>query len=102
MSNTLIVEAIDAPSPNVGSGLALPYGIATTTEEGVSTAGTGQSLSTATATTTIPNHITEVVPSTIPVPAISPSSANVNCGKPAAFAGVAATSISMASGIDTN
>ena len=39
-----IVLAIDGPSPNVGSGLKPPYGVATTTEDGISVGGTGLGL----------------------------------------------------------
>jgi hypothetical protein len=91
---SLLVQPVDGPSPNVGSGATAPYGIPTTTADGLTQQGTGVGLGpNGLAGTTIVNHETEVLPSTIPVPAISPSSPNVNCGKPAAFAGVAATSI---------
>ena len=104
-----ILLAIEGPSPNVGSGATAPYGIATNSIDGVdgngtgsnglgtvppNTAGTRKSLSTSgIAGGTFTDNTVQVIPSTIPVPAISPSSPNVNCGKPGAFAGVASTTI---------
>ena len=41
-----ILLAIDGPSPNVGSGLTPPYGVPTTTEDGISQGGTGAGLGT--------------------------------------------------------
>jgi hypothetical protein len=39
-----ILRPVNGPSPNVGSGLTPPYGVATTTEDGISQGGTGQGL----------------------------------------------------------
>jgi hypothetical protein len=76
-----IILAIDGPSPNVGSGAKPPYGVATTTEEGISVGGTGVGLPAAGITnTTMLDQTVQVIPSTIPVPQVNQETAGVASG----------------------
>jgi hypothetical protein len=76
-----IVLAIDGPSPNVGSGLKPPYGVATTTEDGISVGGTGVGLPSAGITnTTMLDQTVQVIPSTVPVPQVNQETAGVASG----------------------
>jgi hypothetical protein len=76
-----IVLAIDGPSPNVGSGLKPPYGVATTTEDGISVGGTGLGLAAAgITTTTMLDQTVQTIPSTVPVPQLDQEVASVQSG----------------------
>lgn len=76
-----IVLAIDGPSPNVGSGLKPPYGVATTTEDGISVGGTGLGLPAAGITnTTMLDQTVQVIPSTVPVPQLNQETAGIASG----------------------
>jgi hypothetical protein len=76
-----ILMAIDGPSPNVGSGATAPYGIATTTEDGVSTGGTGTGLGpNGIAQTTYSDSTETTTPSSTTVPQLNQEVTGVHSG----------------------
>lgn len=78
---TQILRPINGPSPSVGSGLTPPYGVATTTEDGISQGGTGQGLGTnGIAGGTMVDATVTAVPSTRAIAAVDSSSPSVNSG----------------------